>query len=72
MNSKIVAVPQKVLMQVNKYVHPCERMPHFVKTEDLDELALDYEKKENVRIKDHLSTFDTLLTQTLCGSQDGK
>ena len=32
-------------MQVNKYVHPCERMPHFVKNEDMKELALDYESK---------------------------
>ena len=59
-------------MQINKYVHPCERLPHFVKTEDLDEFALDYNKKENERIKDHLVTFDQLVTQQLCGSQDGK
>lgn len=71
LTSRVVAQPQKVLMQINKYVHPCERLPHFVKAEDLAEFALEYDKKENERIKDHLQTFDELVTQTLCGSQDG-
>lgn len=47
-------------------------MPPFVKQEDLDVFALDYAKKENERIKTHLSMFDELVTQTLCGTQDGK
>ena len=49
-----VANPQTVLMQINKYVHPCERLPHFVRQEDLNLFAEDYSKKENERIKDHL------------------
>ena len=62
LTSRMVAQPQKVLMQINKYVHPCERLPHFVKAEDLAEFALEYEKKENERIKEHLQTFDELIT----------
>lgn len=62
LTSRVIAQPQKVLMQINKYVHPCERLPHFVKTEDLDEFALDYGKKENERIREHLVTFDQLVT----------
>ena len=58
-------------MQINKYVHPCERLPHFVKPEDLEDFAQDYDKKENERIKDHIMAFDELVTQTLCGSHDG-
>jgi len=52
-------------------VHPCERLPHFVKPDDLEKFAEDYTKKENERIKDHIMSFDELITQTLCGSQDG-
>jgi len=63
-----VANPKNVLMQINKYVHPCERLPPFVKQEDLDVFAIDYTKKENERIKEHLSTFDELVAQTLCGT----
>ena len=63
--------PQKVLMQINKYVHPCERLPQFVKKEDLEAFAEDYSKKENERIKSHLQAFDELVTHTLCGTQDG-
>ena len=58
-------------MQINKYVHPCERLPHFVKQEDMDCFAKDYAKKENERIKEHLMAFDELITRTLCGTQDG-
>ena len=71
MTGPYVANPQKVLMQINKYVHPCERLPHFVKQEDLATFALDYDKRENERIKAHLVAFDEMVTQTLCGSQDG-
>ena len=63
-----MANPQKVLMQINKYVHPCERLPHFVQKEDLACFAQDYDKRENERIKEHLITFDEMVTQTLCGS----
>lgn len=38
----------------------------------MKELALDYEKKENERIKSHLEMFDKVVLQTLCGSLDGK
>jgi len=58
-------------MQINKYVHPCERLPHFVRQDDLNLFAEDYDKKENERIKEHLVAFDDLVTKTLCGTQDG-
>jgi len=67
-----VANPKTVLMQINKYVHPCERLPHYVRPEDIEVFKADYTKKENERIKDHLVAFDELLTKTLCGSQDGE
>jgi hypothetical protein len=38
----------------------------------LDAFAQDYTKRENERIKDHLKAFDEMVTQTLCGTQDGK
>lgn len=67
-----VANPEKVLMQINKYVHPCERLPPFIKQEDLKVMAQDYDLKENERIREHLISFDELFTQTLCGTQDGR
>ena len=60
--SPSLANPQKVLMQINKFVHPCERLPSFVSKEDLDFFAEDYKKKENEPIKDHLKAFDELIT----------
>ena len=45
-----VAKPEKVLMHVNKYVHPCERIPDFIEAEDLKMFAQDYTKKKNERI----------------------
>ena len=32
-----LTIPDKVLMQVNKYVHPCERFPTFIKPKDRKE-----------------------------------
>ena len=57
-----VTNPQNVLMQINKYVHPCERLPQFLKQTDLNEFAKDYTARENERIKDHLQAFDEMLT----------
>ena len=37
-----VANPKKVLMQVNKYVHPCERIPGQIKPQDIDKFEADY------------------------------
>ena len=62
LTSRMVAQPGKVLMQINKYVHPCERLPHFVKAEDLAKFAEEYDNKENDRIREHLKTFDELVT----------
>ena len=59
-------------MQINKYVHPCERVPHFIKQDELAEFSMDYTKKEHERISDYIQTFDQLITFQLCGSQDGK
>ena len=68
LTGQTVASPQAVLMQVNKYVHPCERLPAFIREEDLALFAVDYDKKENNRIKDYLKAFDLALTQSLCGA----
>ena len=55
LNKKNTApVLENVLMQVNKYVHPCERLPSFIQNADQEKFKLDYEKKENERIKAHL------------------
>jgi len=53
-------------------VHPCERLPQFIAQADLDSFEQDYVVKENERIKEHIQAFDALVTQTLCGSQDGR
>lgn len=37
-------------------------MPPFIKQEDLKTMALDYELKENERIREHLVSFDELFT----------
>ena len=71
LTGQTVASPQAVLMQVNKYVHPCERLPAYIRQEDLALFAADYDKKENNRIRDYLVAFDLALTQSLCGAQDG-
>jgi len=42
MTNRVFTQPNKVLMQINQYVHPCERLPHFIKQEDLADLAADY------------------------------
>lgn len=41
-------------MQVNKYVHPCERIPSAIKQEDMEKFEADYEIDTNERIKDYL------------------
>ena len=36
-------------MHVNKYVHPCEKIPNFIKAMDLKEMQEDYGDKDNER-----------------------
>ena len=43
-----------VLMQVNKYVHPCERIPSQIKPDDIEKFEADYEIDTNERIKEYL------------------
>ena len=58
-------------MQVNKYVHPCERIPAYIQQADQDKFKEDYNKKENERIKEHLETFDQMVCQRLLGCKGG-
>lgn len=66
-----LAIPDKVLMQVNKYVHPCERFPTFIKLKDRKDLESDYKIRENERIKDNLELLDRKIYELFFGNLDG-
>ena len=66
-----VANPEKVLMQVNKYVHPCERLPGMIKPHDIEKFEADYELDSNERIKEYLRQFDEMLISKFVGAKDG-
>ena len=66
-----VANPKKVLMQVNKYVHPCERIPGQIKPQDIDKFESDYQLDTNERVKDYLQQFDDILITKFVGSPNG-
>lgn len=70
-NTQKVKVPSKVLMQVNKFVHPCERVPAQLKATDQAEFAKDYQLKENARVRHYLVQFDTRVHELFFGSVDG-
>lgn len=65
------AVPEKVLMQVNKYVHPCERFPPFLKDTDRVQFEKDCSLHSNERISSYLQTFDAKLSEMFFGRADG-
>ena len=58
-------------MQVNKYVHPCERFPGMLKSSDIDKFEADYDLDSNERIKDYLRQFDDILVTKFIGSKEG-
>ena len=66
-----VANPGKVLMQVNRYVHPCERLPAAIKPDDLETFEADYGLDTNERIADYLRQFDGMLVTKFIGASDG-
>ena len=59
-------------MHVNKYVHPCERIPNFIKASDLKLLQEDYEKDENERFHEQLIELDKAFIELLFGGSRGK
>ena len=59
-------------MQVNKYVHPCERIPGAIKSEDVAQFEADYEIDTNERIKDYLKQFDEALISKFIGASNGE
>lgn len=61
LRGKSMTKAEKVVMQVNRYVHPCEKIPDFLKAEDLETFAIDYSTRENERIKGFLTAFDEML-----------
>lgn len=61
-------MPEKVLMQVNKYVHPCERFPQFLKAPDRREFEKDYKIPNNERIKEHIESFDHKVYELFFGT----
>ena len=58
-------------MQVNKYVHPCERFPTFLRSLDKKEFEKDYTLRENERVKEHLENFDLKIYELFFGNPDG-
>lgn len=58
-------------MQVNKYVHPCERLPAAIKPEDVEAFEADYALDTNERIADYLRQFDDLVVTKFVGASDG-
>ena len=58
-------------MQVNKYVHPCERIPGQIKPQDIDKFEADYQLDTNERVKDYLKQFDDILITKFVGSPNG-
>ena len=66
-----LSIPDKVLMQVNKYVHPCERFPTFIKPKDRRDFEQDYKVRENERIKDYLEVLDRKIYELFFGNLDG-
>ena len=57
-------------MQVNKYVHPAEKIPTYLDQEVFDLFAEDYASRDNERIKDYLIEFDDLVFGLLTGGRD--
>lgn len=44
----------KVVMHVNEYVHPAERIPREFRKKDLDKWQAENEMRSNAQIKNHL------------------
>ena len=59
-------------MQVNKYVHPCERFPQFIKKNDQQEFEKDYSLRNNERIRPFIEKFDKKLLELFFGNAGGK
>lgn len=58
-------------MQVNKYVHPCERIPSTIKPDDIELFEADYELDSNERVKEYLRQFDEILVNKFIGATNG-
>jgi len=72
MKSQIATGEAHVKMHVNKFIHPCEKIPNFIKVQDLKGFSLEYEQKENKGIADSLITLDKNLIELLFGGSKGK
>ena len=59
-------------MHVNKYVHPCEKIPNFIKAMDLKEMQEDYQDKDNERFHHSLVQLDKAFIELLFGGSKGK
>jgi hypothetical protein len=45
-------------MQVNKYVHPSQKIPTIIKPDDIQKLQDEYNEPENFRIRGYLEKLD--------------
>lgn len=50
-----------VKMQVNKYVHPTQMIPHNLSAAQVEQMLEDKTLEINVRIKDYMKNFDDFL-----------
>ena len=72
LNSLMAQEKAHVTMHVNKFIHPCEKIPNFIKATDLKEFSLEYDLKENKGIADALISLDKNLIELLFGGAKGK
>ena len=59
-------------MHVNKFIHPCEKIPNFIKAADLKSLGADYDVKELEGVRDDLIFLDKRIIELLFGGSKGK
>jgi hypothetical protein len=59
-------------MHVNKFVHPCEKIPAFIKAVDLKEFSVDYDNPELEGVRLDLIEFDKKIVELLFGGSKGK
>jgi hypothetical protein len=61
-----------VVMHVNKFVHPCEKIPNVIKAAELKEFSEEYRLDENKDIADALINIDKTIIELLFGGSKGK
>jgi hypothetical protein len=61
-----------IVMHVNKYVHPSEKIPNLIKPVDLKTFSEDYSRDDSGKIRQMLIEFDKNIIELLFGGSKGK